>query len=167
MSHAYSLFGEGLGSAFSFVWAVAGAPGGLARCVSAGSCGVVVVRDRFTRWCMGPLGGCLYFRLLPVIVCFAGFWAWWGFRSGLGIEAVVLCSLPVCWPGLGWSVLPDSYRPGSVCGLLLTLLCLVFVCLGDGPPDAGAVDVSLCHQRITSADHLGIWRRSFNSSPGG
>jgi hypothetical protein len=41
--------------------------GGLALCVSAGSCGGVVVFDRVTRFC---LGGCAasFFLLMPVIV---------------------------------------------------------------------------------------------------
>jgi hypothetical protein len=52
--------------------------GGLARCVSAGSCGCVLVRDRVTRCCMG-VGEVHASRLVPVIVCIVGLWAWWGF----------------------------------------------------------------------------------------
>jgi hypothetical protein len=86
-------------------------------------------------WCVIVLLGVVWglgrcsFRLVPVTVCFAGIWAWWGFRCGLGFEVVVLCSLPVCWPGVV-SVLPYSCRSGAVFGLLLTLLCVVF-CVGD------------------------------------
>jgi hypothetical protein len=61
------------------------------------------------------------------LVCIIGLWAWWGFCCGLGIEIVrvVLCSLSVCWLGVGCSLLPVSCRPSCVwsfysvvCGLL-------------------------------------------------
>jgi hypothetical protein len=102
--------------------------GGLARCVSAGSCGCVLVRDRVTRCCMG-VGEVHASRVVPVIVCsIVGLWAWWGFRCGLGIEVVrvVLCSLSVRWLGVGWSLLPVSCRSCPAFGLLFTLLCVVF-----------------------------------------
>jgi hypothetical protein len=61
-----------------------------------------------------------------VIVCIVGLWAWWGFRCGLGIEVVrvVLCSLSVCWLGVGWSFCPFPVVP--VLCLVFFLLCCVW-----------------------------------------
>jgi hypothetical protein len=76
------------------------------------------------------LGGARFPFNTCMTVCVAGLWAWWGFRCRLGFESVVLCSLPVCWSGVGWSLSPVSCRPGAVCGLLYTLIGVV-VCVGD------------------------------------
>jgi hypothetical protein len=67
------------------------AGGGLARCVSAGSCGCVLVLAPVTRCCMG-VAEVPASRLVHVIVCIVGLWAWWGFRCGLLYISGSACS---------------------------------------------------------------------------